>query len=100
MKRHSFAMLALTLVFVFASSVSAADNNKVQSSLIVSTEWVGKHLNDDSLVLLQVGDKDEYLASHIPGAQFITLTDISTPRGQSLASRTNPASSFTSAKTG
>src|SRR5712692_2717583 len=84
MKRHSFAMLALTLVSVFASSVSAADNNKVQSSLIVSTECVGKHLNDDSLVLLQVGDKEEYLASHIPGAEFITLTDISTPRGQGL----------------
>ena len=84
MKRHSFALLALTLVFVFAPSVSAVDDNKVQSSLIVSTEWVGKHLNDDSLVLLQVGDKDEYLAGHIAGAQLITLTDISTPRGQGL----------------
>ena len=84
MKRHSFTLLALTLVFVFAPSVSAVDDNKVQSSLIVSTEWVGKHLSDDSLVLLQVGDKDEYLAAHLPGAQLITLTDISTPRGQGL----------------
>ena len=56
----------------------------MQSSLIVSTEWVAKHLNDDGLVLLQVGDKDEYLVAHIPGAQFITLADISTPRGQGL----------------
>jgi thiosulfate/3-mercaptopyruvate sulfurtransferase len=31
-----------------------------------------------------VGDKDEYLAAHIPGAQFIQLADISTPRGQGL----------------
>ena len=84
MKRQSFVLLALTLVFGFGSAVSAADDNKVQSSLIVSTEWVAKHLNDDSLVLLQVGDKDEYLAAHIPGAQFITLADISTPRGQGL----------------
>jgi thiosulfate/3-mercaptopyruvate sulfurtransferase len=78
-------LLALTLVSAFASAVSAADDNKVQSSLIVSTEWLGKHLSDDSIVLLQVGDKDEYLAAHIPGAQFVTLTDISTPRGQGLA---------------
>jgi thiosulfate/3-mercaptopyruvate sulfurtransferase len=84
MKRHSFVLLALTLVFGFGSAVSAADDNKVQSSLIVSTEWVAKHLNDDSIVLLQVGDKDEYLAAHIPGAQFVTLADISTPRGQGL----------------
>jgi thiosulfate/3-mercaptopyruvate sulfurtransferase len=84
MKRHYLILLALTLVFGFASAVSAADDNKVQSSLIVSTEWVAKHLNDDALVLLQVGDKDEYLAAHIPGAQFVTLADISTPRGQGL----------------
>jgi thiosulfate/3-mercaptopyruvate sulfurtransferase len=85
MKRYSFILLALTLVAAFASAVSAADDNKVQSSLIVSTEWVAKHLNDDALVLLQVGDKDEYLAAHIPGAQFVTPADISTPRGQGLA---------------
>ncbi len=83
MKRHYFVLLVLTIVIAFGS-VSAADDNKVQSSLIVSTEWVAKHLNDDSIVLLQVGDKDEYLAGHISGAQFVTLTDISTPRGQGL----------------
>jgi thiosulfate/3-mercaptopyruvate sulfurtransferase len=32
-----------------------------------------------------VGDKAEYEAGHIPGAQFIALADISTPRGQGLA---------------
>ena len=84
MKRPGFVLVALMLVFAFASAVSAADDNKVQSSLVVSTEWVAKHLNDDSIVLLQVGDKDEYLAAHIPGAQFVTLADISTPRGQGL----------------
>src|SRR5216684_5733045 len=84
MKRHAFVLLALTLVFGFGSGVSAADDARVQSSLIVSTEWVAKHLNDDAIVLLHVGDKDEYLATHIPGAQLITLADISTPRGQGL----------------
>jgi thiosulfate/3-mercaptopyruvate sulfurtransferase len=52
--------------------------------MIVSTEWLAKHLSDPELVLLQVGEKDEYSAGHIPGAQFIALTDISTPRGQGL----------------
>ena len=85
MKRHPFVFLALTLLVGFAPAVSMADDNKVQTSLIVSTEWVAKHLNDDALVLLHVGDKDEYLAAHIPGAQFVALADISTPRGQGLA---------------
>ncbi len=58
---------------------------KVRESMIVSTEWLAKHLNDDGIVLLQVGDKKEYEAAHIPGAQYIQTADISTPRGQGLA---------------
>ena len=57
---------------------------KVRSSMIVTTDWLAKHLNDQSLVLLHVGDKKEYDAAHIPGAQFIQNSDISTPRGTGL----------------
>jgi thiosulfate/3-mercaptopyruvate sulfurtransferase len=81
MKRLSFVLLALILV---ALPVAAAEEGQVQASLIVTTEWLGKHLNDESLVLLQVGDKKEYDDAHIPGSQFIQLADISTPRGQGL----------------
>ena len=84
MKRIFLTLLTLTLFAVFALPGSAADDARAQSSLIVSTEWVGKHLTDDSLVLLQVGDKKEYDDAHIPGAQFAALADISTPRGQGL----------------
>ncbi|MFN2530850.1 MAG: sulfurtransferase [Pyrinomonadaceae bacterium] len=69
-----FVMLAPTL----------AVHANVRDSMIVSTEWLSKHLNDSNLVLLQVGEKDEYVASHIAGAQFIALADISTPRGEGL----------------
>lgn len=83
MKRLSFALLATILLALSILPAQAADPG-VQESLIVSTDWLAKHLNDDSLVLLQVGDKEEYLAAHIPGARFIALSDISTPRGQGL----------------
>jgi len=85
MKRFTFALTAIIFVISFVPSVRAVGEPRVQDSLIVSTEWLATHLNDDSLVLLQVGDKDEYLAAHIPGAQFIALADISTPRGSGLA---------------
>jgi thiosulfate/3-mercaptopyruvate sulfurtransferase len=52
--------------------------------MIVSAEWLAKHLNDDALVLLQVGDKKEFDEAHIPGAQFVQVQDLSTPRGQGL----------------
>ena len=89
MKTSSFALLALILVIGFAPPLQATAQTKsdprVHQSLIISTEWLAQHLNDSSIVLLQVGEKDEYLAGHIPGAQFITLADISTPRGEGLA---------------
>jgi thiosulfate/3-mercaptopyruvate sulfurtransferase len=88
MKTVFFAFLMLLLLIGFAPSFQSRSrvvgSDKIRESLIVSSEWLEKHLNDDSLVLLQVGEKDEYVAAHIRGAQFITLADISTPRGAGL----------------
>lgn len=84
MKRFALALTAIIFSILLASSADAVGDNKVRESLIVSTDWLASHLNDVSLVLLQVGEKDEYLAGHIPGAQFVTLADISTPRGSGL----------------
>lgn len=89
MKRIALALLAgivgIALVPSLRVRASTGSDPHVRKSLIVSTEWLAQHLKDDSLVLLQVGEKDEYTAGHIPGAQFIQLSDISTPRGQGLA---------------
>ena len=45
--------------------------------VVVSTEWLAKHLEDPNLVLLHVGEKAEYDAGHIPGARYVRLDDIS-----------------------
>lgn len=76
--------VAMILATVSASPGTGVAHGKVRSSMIVTTEWLAKHLNDNSLVLLHVGDKKEYDAAHIPGAQFIQMSDISTPRGEGL----------------
>jgi thiosulfate/3-mercaptopyruvate sulfurtransferase len=79
--------ILVALLVLFTSSVtfvSASDGQaKVRRSMIVTTVWLAKHLNDPSLVLLHVGDKKEFDAAHIPGAQFIQSSDIST-HGQGL----------------
>ena len=77
-------LLLITALLFTSALLAQAQNPKLNDSLIVTTDWLAKHLNDDSLVLLQVGEKDEYMSSHIPRAQFIQLADISTPRGQGL----------------
>lgn len=77
--------IAFCLLTNTATNTNAQGQSSVRQSMIVSTDWVAQHLNDDSLVLLQVGDKKEYAAAHISGAQYIALDDISTPRGEGLA---------------
>jgi thiosulfate/3-mercaptopyruvate sulfurtransferase len=78
------ASLIASMLMFTSVLVADAQSTKLNESLIVTTEWLAQHLNDESLVLLQVGEKDEYTAAHIPRAQFIQVAEISTPRGQGL----------------
>ncbi len=78
-------LVALALIPSPQAIGRPAGDPAVRKSMIVSTDWLAQHLKDDSLVLLQVGEKDEYTAAHIPGAQFVSVADISTPRGEGLA---------------
>jgi thiosulfate/3-mercaptopyruvate sulfurtransferase len=67
----------------------AADAQSARERLVVSTAWLAEHAKDPDLVLLHLGMKADYDAGHIPGARFITLTDIavtdtSNPNGLTL----------------
>ena len=68
--RHLLAVIAALLITpaLFAKSL--------RQSMVVNTSWLAAHLNDPNLVLLHVGDPDEYKAKHIPGARFVSLSDI------------------------
>lgn len=61
----------LGLLLLTASSAFARD------PLVVNAAWLNAHLNDPDLVLLHVGDKDQYAAAHIPGARLASQKDVS-----------------------
>ena len=65
--------MRLILILLFAVSALGGP----RESLLVDAKWLAAHLGDPDLVLLHVGDKDEYTAKHIPGARFVSLRDIS-----------------------
>lgn len=68
MRTTTIALCLLLALSTFAAS---------RDSLIVDSAWLAKHLHDPDLVLLHVGNKDDYPAKHIPGARFVSLQDIS-----------------------
>jgi thiosulfate/3-mercaptopyruvate sulfurtransferase len=46
-------------------------------NMLVTPEWLSKHLHDPGIVILHVGAPADYAAGHIPGARLVTLDDIS-----------------------
>jgi thiosulfate/3-mercaptopyruvate sulfurtransferase len=71
--RNRLVLLA-TITALLITPVLFAKSQR--QSLVVNTSWLAAHLNDPNLVLLHVGDPDEYKARHIPGARFVSLSDI------------------------
>jgi thiosulfate/3-mercaptopyruvate sulfurtransferase len=94
---------ALLLVLLLAGTHSNAQDkaaaspaSAVREPMLVTVDWLGDHLSDPSLVLLQIGDKKDYDAGHIPGAQFLEYQSISTPHGQGLMLELPPAEQLVS----
>ncbi len=57
-------------------NAALADPSVSADTLIVSTGWVAERLSSENLVLLHVGNRAEYDATHIPGARYISLSMI------------------------
>jgi thiosulfate/3-mercaptopyruvate sulfurtransferase len=74
--RQRILVAALTTVLM-AGGVQAAPREEVT----VSAEWLKGHLKDPDLVLLHVGDADDYKADHIPGARFVRQMDLAVDAG-------------------
>jgi len=84
-------LFALLLVLPLTGSRSNAQEKTAANlptatpePMLVTVDWLADHLNDSSLVLLQIGDRKDYDKGHIPGAQFLEYESISTPHGQGL----------------
>lgn len=67
------SLVALTALIPVAAKAQKAP----KPALLVSTQWLAEHINDKNLVLLHVGEKQEYEASHIAGSRLVSLKDIS-----------------------
>jgi len=74
MKRaiHGAVTAGLAVVTVLgAAAIARVQAAPARDSMVVTTEWVAQHLKDADLVLLHVGEKQDYDAAHLPGAQFL-----------------------------
>lgn len=102
--RKSLSSFGLLLAsFLVVASVTRANGNPAKGqadagreSMLVTVDWLSEHLTDPSLVLLQIGEKKDYDAAHIRGAQYLEYHDISTPHGTGLMLELPPVSQLVS----
>jgi thiosulfate/3-mercaptopyruvate sulfurtransferase len=79
----NYSSLAVLVAALLAGSVlfwsrpAAVSAEKESTLLLVSTAWLGEHLNDRELVIISVGPRASYDAGHIPGARFVEMSAIS-----------------------
>jgi thiosulfate/3-mercaptopyruvate sulfurtransferase len=74
----------LLLVSFISLVLAGASTAETRNDLLVTPEWLAEHLGDPKLVLLQVGQRQNYDSGHIPGARFVDVMDL-TPEGDGLA---------------
>jgi len=73
------ASVGVALLGSIAASAAAQNAKLTRNDLLVASDWLATQLGNPKLVLLHVGQKNEYDAEHIPGARFLELHEISTP---------------------
>lgn len=81
--KKSLVYLFLTVIFLVSANESllfgtASGNN----SMLISTEWLNNHLNDPSIIIFHVGQKEGYDEEHIPGAYLFPTMEIFLPPGE------------------
>ena len=70
--RAPVAVRSLLFLCLLASPVVAQ-----RDAILVSPTWLASHLKDPNLVLLHVGEREEYEHAHIPGARLVNIDAIS-----------------------
>src|SRR5262245_50539343 len=77
------ALLCLP-AFVFAKDEAQpgkSAQSRVRSEMLVSTDWLAKHLNDRDVSVIHVAaERKHFDDGHIPGARFLSSKEILTTR--------------------
>lgn len=74
------AIISAVILVMASVSAQAQETCAVTESTppIVSADWLARHIGHKNLVILHIGQEEEYTEGHIPGAQYISSRAVST----------------------
>jgi thiosulfate/3-mercaptopyruvate sulfurtransferase len=82
--------LLLAAALAAPASILACGGHGTPETLLVSISWLATHLKDLNLVILAVGDKADFDAAHIPGAQYVEYKDVASKGANGLSAELPP----------
>src|SRR5690349_4499105 len=74
--RRALTAACAVVISAFLPVKSRAQDSNARAKILVTSDWLARHLEDRNLVLLHVGEEAEYNKEHLPGARFVRLDDI------------------------
>ena len=81
-----FGIAAIVVAPAFAAPAPCGGHGD-KNTMLVTTAWLAEHLKDANLVVLGVGNKEDYDKGHIPGSLYISYHDthlMEAPNGLSV----------------
>src|SRR5262245_60620875 len=81
-------LIVVSLIYLLAQQTSTIKAQpkwtgglKVRSEMLVSTDWLAKHISDRDVFVIHVAaDRKHYDDGHLPGARFLSSKEILTTR--------------------
>jgi thiosulfate/3-mercaptopyruvate sulfurtransferase len=82
LRNFATAIVVLLLTMVATVPLQALESSTaVRAEMLVSTDWLAKHLQDPKLIVVCIADDESFYSSgHIPGARMIAVSQIVTTR--------------------
>jgi len=87
------SLVVAIAVFSCVARVAAQAAETQGAPVLVSTEWLTEHLNDEGLVVLHVGNEASYAEGHVPGARLVPVAAFA-PERNGLSTEVPDAAAF------
>lgn len=85
--RNSQVVAFLAAALLFSPWLAAQQQGAAHPEMLVSSEWLAKHLKDPNLLILHVAEKkSDFDRGHLPGARYLSTDDFVTGDAAELPS--------------
>jgi thiosulfate/3-mercaptopyruvate sulfurtransferase len=74
----AYILIIAVLFLFFNAQANLISDEEIDNPILVTTDWLEENLNEPSIIILHIGQKDPYEEEHIPGSRLISISGLIT----------------------